>query len=173
MWGEETDPTLLPTIPGGYRNPLVFILGAQLAGTWCSNQGLCEPRCTAWGGGVTLETVAVCPQVLGLEIVWVSPHPCGSGTCIQRPPSALYLQYLVPSEIPNLWTEAVALINPWSFFLSLLVVLIWGQNLWVSCCSVFCWVKTFGGVLFISQHITCLIHRVSTVWFPLHQTQII
>ena len=85
MWGEEIDPRLLPTVPGGYRNPLVSILGAQLAETWCSNQGLCDPRCTVWGGGVTLETVDVCPQVLGLEVVWVRnlypETPCVLFTC--------------------------------------------------------------------------------------------
>ena len=77
MWGEEIDPRLLPTVPGGYRNPLVSILGAQLAETWCSNQGLCDPRCTVWGGGVTLETVEVCPQVQALGIVWSYPIHLG------------------------------------------------------------------------------------------------
>ena len=45
VWGEETDPTLLSTIPGGYRNPLVFALGAQAAETWGPNQGSCDPWC--------------------------------------------------------------------------------------------------------------------------------
>ena len=72
VWGEETDPTLLSTIPGGYRNPLVFSLGAQAAETWCPNQWSGGPKWRVWGGGVSLETVEVVPQVQGLEIVWVS-----------------------------------------------------------------------------------------------------
>ena len=70
----ERRPALpLSAIPGGYRNPLVFSLGAQAAETWCPNQWSGDPKWRVWGGGVSLETVEVIPQVQGLEIVWVSP----------------------------------------------------------------------------------------------------
>ena len=82
MWGEETNPSLLSTVPGGYRN---VTLGVQPAETWCPKQGSCHSRSRGWGGGVTLETVGVCPQVPGLGTVWASPHPPGSGTCAWRP----------------------------------------------------------------------------------------
>ena len=64
----ERRPTLpLSAIPGGYRNPLVFTLGAQAAETWCPNHGQgtpsggsgevvspwrlwkCVPRYRVWG----------------------------------------------------------------------------------------------------------------------------
>ena len=48
VWGEETDPTL-STMPRGYRNPLVFTLGAEAAETVCPNQGSWEPWCWVWG----------------------------------------------------------------------------------------------------------------------------
>ena len=171
MWGEETYPALLSTIPGGYRN---VTLGVQPAETWCPKQGSCDPRCRDWGGGVALETVDMCPQVLGLGMVWASPHLHRSGTCTWRPHICSWLAVcLVSSEIPNLWTEAVALTNPWFFFFSLLVAFLWGQDLWVSCCSVVSWVKTFAGVLFISWHIIYLIHRVTSVWYPLDWPHVI
>ena len=102
VWGEETDPILLSTIPGDYRNPLVSSLRPQPAETWCPNQGSCDPRCRVWGGGVTLETVEVCPQVQALGTVWVSPHPRGSGSCAHGDHmSALYLQcVLSPQRFP-------------------------------------------------------------------------
>ena len=59
VWGEETNSTLLSTIPGNYRNPLVSALGAHPAETWYPNPGLCHPRCRVWGEGITLETVTV------------------------------------------------------------------------------------------------------------------
>ena len=40
----ERRPTLpLYAVPGGYRNPLVFTLGAQAAETWCPNHGQGTP----------------------------------------------------------------------------------------------------------------------------------
>ena len=101
-WGEETSPTPVPTIPGDYRNPLVPTSGAQPAETWCPNQGSWDPKCRVWGGGVTLETVEVFPQVQGLGMVWVSPHPHGSGSCTWRPHiCSLPAVCLVPLEIPS------------------------------------------------------------------------
>ena len=74
VWGEETDPTLLSTIPGGYRNPLVFTLGAQAAETWGPNQGSCNPWC--WDLGLC------------------GSHPIHKGqeSLPGNPISALYLQ---------------------------------------------------------------------------------
>ena len=47
-----------------------------------------------------LETVEVCPQVLGF--VWVSAHPRGSGSCAHGDhTSALPAVCPVPSEIPS------------------------------------------------------------------------
>ena len=73
MWGEETDPTLLPTVPGGYGNPLVSALGVQPAETWCFNKGSRGPRCGDWGGGVALETEDMCPRFSPGDCV-SSPH---------------------------------------------------------------------------------------------------
>ena len=163
MWGEETNPTLLSTVPGGYRN---VTLGVQPAETWCPKQGSCHSRSRGWGGGVTLETVGVCPQVPGLGTVWASPPTWVRNLGLETPRLLLTCSVPFSSEIPSLWTEAVALINPWSFLFCFLVTFIWGQDLWVSCCGVFCWVQTFGGVLFISWHVIYLIHRVTSVWYP-------
>ena len=88
MWGEENDPALLSAVPGGYRNPLVSALGVRPAETRRPNQGWRGPWCKAWGGGVALETVDVCPgSVLG--IVWVSPMHVGQEP--GDPLSALYV----------------------------------------------------------------------------------
>ena len=46
VWGEETDPALLSTVPGGYRN---VTLRVQPAETWYPKQGSCDPRCWVWG----------------------------------------------------------------------------------------------------------------------------
>ena len=51
VWQKETDPTLLSTKSGGYRNSLVSTIGAQPAETWYPNQGSCHPRCRVWEGG--------------------------------------------------------------------------------------------------------------------------
>lgn len=40
VWGEETNSTLLSTISGGYRNPLVSTLEAQPAETCVLTKGL-------------------------------------------------------------------------------------------------------------------------------------
>ena len=91
MWGEEPDPALLSTVPGGYRNPLVSALGVRPAEILRPNQGSRGPRCRAWGAGVALETVGVWPgSVLG--IVWVSPMHVGQEPVPGDPLSALYLQ---------------------------------------------------------------------------------
>ena len=68
VWGEETDPILLSAITGGYRNPLISTLEAEPAETWGPNQGSLDARSWVWGGGVTLESVEVCPtcRVWGL-----------------------------------------------------------------------------------------------------------
>ena len=101
VWGQETDP-LLSTVPGDYRNPLVSTLGAQPAETWCPNQGLWDPpRCEVWGGGVTLESVEVCPQVQVLRIMWVSPTH-GQESVPRNPISHFYLQcVLSPRRFPT------------------------------------------------------------------------
>ena len=81
----ERRPTLpLSAIPGGYRSPLISTLGAQPAGTWGPNQG-------SWA------------QVQGLGIVWVSPLPRGSGSCVHGDHmSALCLQcVLSPLRFPT------------------------------------------------------------------------
>ena len=97
--GKETNLTHLSTQPGGYRNSLVSTIGAQPAETWCPNQGSCHPGCRVWGGGFTLETVDIWPQVQdlgggspwrldvwarvqGLGMVWVSLQARGSGSCM-------------------------------------------------------------------------------------------
>ena len=93
--------TLLSTVPGGYRNPFVSTLGVQPAETWCPNQGLWGPRCRDWGGGVALETEDLCPRFSPGDCV-SSPHPHGSGSCSWRPPSALYLQWVLsPLRFPS------------------------------------------------------------------------
>ena len=43
VWGEETDPTLLSTIPGGYRNPLISTLGVQPAETGVLSKSCVTP----------------------------------------------------------------------------------------------------------------------------------
>ena len=81
----ERRPTLpLSIIPGGYRSPLASALGAQTAETWGPNQRL-------WA------------QVQGLGIVWLSPHPHGSGSCVHRDHiSGLYLPcVLSPLRFPT------------------------------------------------------------------------
>ena len=115
--GEETDPTLFSTVPGICKNPLVSILGAQLAETWCSNQGLCDPRCRVWGGGVALETTCV-PECQVWRLCRSHPIRVGQEPVSRDPISALYLQCLVPSEIPNLWIESVAWLTCGPFLLS-------------------------------------------------------
>ena len=146
MWGEETDPTLLSTVSGGYGNPLVSALGVQPAETWCFNQGSRGPRCRDWGGGVTLETEDVCPRFSPGDCVG-SPHPHGSGSCTWRPPiCSLPAVWIVPSEIPILWIEGVALIYLWYFFFS-------------SSCCIHMRSGSFAWVILISQHITDPIHR--------------
>ena len=87
MWGEETDPTLLSTVPGGYGDPLVSTFGVQPAETWCPNQGSRGPRCRDWGRGVALETEDVCPRF--------SPGDCVGLT----PPARVRILYL---ETPHL-----------------------------------------------------------------------
>ena len=85
VWGEETDPILLSAITGGYRNPLISTLEAEPAETWGPNQGSLDARSWVWGGGVTLESVEVCPtcRVWGL----CGSHPIHTGYI-----STLYLQ---------------------------------------------------------------------------------
>ena len=71
----ERRPALpLSAIPGGYRNPLVFTLGAQAAETWGPNQGSCNPWC--WDLGLC------------------GSHPIHKGqeSLPGNPISALYLQ---------------------------------------------------------------------------------
>ena len=116
--GEETNPILLSTILRDYRNPLVSTLGAQQRpGVLTKGRG--TPSSGSGGGGVTLESVEGCPQVQGLGIVWVSPHPHGSGSCVHRDhTSALYLQCVLSPQIPSIWIEAVSLVNLWSFSFS-------------------------------------------------------
>ena len=83
VWGEETDPTL-STMPRGYRNPLVFTLGAQAAETPCPKQGSWDPRCWVWG--------------------LYGSHPLHKGqeSLPGNPISALYLQcVLSPRSFPT------------------------------------------------------------------------
>ena len=117
MWGEETDPTLLSTIPGGYGNPLVSALGVQPAETWCPNRGSGAPG-AGTGEEVStwrLRTWGPC-SVLG--IVWVHPTRTVRILYLETPVCSLPAVCLVPSEIPILWTEGVALIDLWSLFFS-------------------------------------------------------
>ena len=94
--------TLLSTVPGGYRNPLISTLGVQPAEAWCPNQGSWGPRCRDWGGGVALETEDLCP--------WFSPGDCVGPTpptwvrilFLETPVCSLPAVGLVPSEIPIL-----------------------------------------------------------------------
>ena len=148
MWGEETDPTLLSTIPGGYRNPLISALGVQPAETWCSNQGSWSPRCRDWGGGVALETEDLCPRFSPGDCV-SSPHPHGSGSCAWGPPAALYLQCVSSSlrfpsselRVLPWWT-----CGPFSYLhLSHSHEV---RQLPVGSCSVFCWVRASWGVIY-------------------------
>ena len=83
-WGEETHPTLLSTIPGGSRNPLVSAIGAQPSETWCPNQGSCDPRS---GSG---------------DLCGSHPNHVGPDPVPRDPVSALHLSVSCPSEIPNI-----------------------------------------------------------------------
>ena len=102
MWGEETDPARLSAIPGGYRNPLVFTLGAQAAETWCPNQWSWDPKWRVWGGGVTLETVEMCRPGTGSgDYVSLNPIHMGQDPVPGDHISALYLQFvLAPQKFP-------------------------------------------------------------------------
>ena len=143
VWGQETDP-LLSTVPGDYRNPLVSTLGAQPAETWCPNQGLWDPpqvrglgRWCHLGKCGSMAPGAGSEDYVGLTHTW-------SGICTQKPYiSFLPAVCLVPSEIPNVWIEGVALINPWPFSSLQLWHSYAVRHLCVGCCCVFCWVKTF------------------------------
>ena len=120
MRGEETDPALLSTISGGYRNSLVSTLGVQQRpgdltkgpvspGTWWSNQGSCVSRCWVWG-------------------LYGSPSIClGQAPVPRGPISAVYLQcVLSPLRFPI--SELRVL--PWLTcgpFSSVHLVVIWGQ----------------------------------------------
>ena len=149
MWGEETNPTRLSTIPGDYRNPLVSTLGAQ------QRPGvLTKGRATPGAGSgevVSPWSVWKCGPVQALGIVWLSPHPCGSGSCVHgEHMSALSLQcVLSPRRFPASELRVLPWITCGPFPSLHLVAFTWGQ---AGCCSVFCWVKTFGGVVLISAY---------------------
>ena len=94
-------------------------------------------RCRIWGGGVILETVEVCPQVLGF--MWVSAHPHGSGSCVHRDhTSALCLQcVLSPRRFPKSevrvlpWLTCGPFSSPCGIHLSgLLLCVLLSENLW-------------------------------------------
>ena len=98
--GEETDPTFLSTILGDYRSPLVSTLGTQ------QRPGvLTKGRATPGAGSgevVSPWRVWKCAPVQALRIVWPSPHPRGSGSCVHGDHmSALSLQcVLSPRRFP-------------------------------------------------------------------------
>ena len=99
MWGEETDPVLLSTKPGDYRNPLASTLGVRPAETGVLSKGCVTPSAVSgkW------NHLGDCGNVLGLGIVWALSHPHESGTCTWRPyVCSLPAAWLVPSEIPIL-----------------------------------------------------------------------
>ena len=107
--------------------------------------------CRVWGGGATLETVEVCPQVQSMGTVWVSPHPRGSGSCAHGDHmSAPHLQcVLSPQRFPTCELRVLPWLACGPFSPCHLVAFHEVRHLWVGCCSVFCWVKTFGGVTLI------------------------
>ena len=101
VWGEETGPTSF-CHPRRLEVPTCFHFRGPAETWWCPNQGSGDPKGRIWGGGGTLETVGVFAQVQGLETVWVSPHPHGSGSCTQRPHTCSSPAVcLVSSEIPS------------------------------------------------------------------------
>ena len=73
VWGEETDYTTL-------HDP----------------RRLQEPTCFHLRGPTSRDLVSW-DQVRGLGIVWVSPHPHGSGSCTGDHISALYLHCVLSS----------------------------------------------------------------------------
>ena len=155
-------------MPRVYKNPLVSILGTQPAETWYPNQGSCDPRCRVWGGGVTLETVEVCPQVQGLGIVRLSPHPRGSGSCAHGDHmSALYLQcVLSPQRFPASELRVLSWLTCGPLSSLHLVAFTWGQARWsglLLCVSLSENLWRYH-INIIAYHM--LIHRVTTVWFP-------
>ena len=110
-----------------------------------------QPQVQDLGRWCHLESVEVCPQVQGLGTVWVSPHPRGSGSRVHRDHrSALSLQcVLSPRRFPASELRVLPWITCGPFPSLHLVEFTWGQ---AGCCSVFCWVKTFGGVVLISAY---------------------
>lgn len=88
--GEETDPTSL-CCPRGYRNPLVFTLGAQAAETWCPNHGQGTP---SGGSG----------EVVSPWRLWKWDSPgTGSGDCVGLTPST-WVRILYPENTCLLFT---------------------------------------------------------------------
>ena len=156
MWGEETDPALLSTVPGGYRNPLVSTLGVQPAETWCPNQRSCIPRC--WVCGLC-GSYSIC---LGQD-----PVP-------RDPISAVYLQrVLSPLRFPISELRVLHWLNCGPFSSLHLVVVIWGQVplsellLHVLLSEKLGWCH----INIITYHVSN--HRIITVWFPLDWAHVI
>ena len=148
VWGEETNPTLLPSreVTGTHS------WGAQPAESGVLTKGHVTP------GAGSGDCVGLTPDT------WVGILYLGT----------LYLLcVLSPWRFPTSELRVLPWLTCGPFPSVHLVAFTWGQAPWVGCCSVFCWVKTFGSVILMSQHIKYLICRVTTVWCPLGGPQVI
>ena len=100
--GEETNPTLLSTIPGDYRNPLVSTLGAQ------QRPGvLIKGRASPGAGSGEVVSPGECGSVSpgsgSGDCVGLTPSTWVRIPCTQRPQVCSFPAVCpVPSEIPSI-----------------------------------------------------------------------
>ena len=107
-----------------------FYLKDPTSGNWCPVQGSCHPRCRAWGGSVTLETVDLCPRCQVWGLCGSHPSCMGQDPIPGDPTSALYLQcVLSPLRFPVSELRMLPWLTHGPFPSCHLVTFIWGQAL--------------------------------------------